>query len=249
MCCAGYIIPSPRRSAASGRPCSPGRRWWTTSTTRLDVLVGRRLLFGQALPASARGDDALARPVRGRSAGLAACLTAAVRLITRPAPWQVVPNVCSMLPGWPTSTQLARPMSPGMITGWPIWRYCSRHLGVARRETPASRPCDARRPSSSAPSTVVLLHLGDVVGHVVDQVHLQRFPRAAEELGEDLAGLPHQQLPVAPGEVGRGTHRAEVLLALRAVDRGAGQLPVGQLDAVLRRAPCGSRRRASSQTW
>ena len=50
----------------------------------------------------------------------AASLTAAVRLIIRPAPWQVVPNDCSMLPGCPARTQLAVPMLPGMITGWPI---------------------------------------------------------------------------------------------------------------------------------
>ena len=50
----------------------------------------------------------------------AASLTAAVRLIIRPAPWQVVPNECSMLPACPARTQLAVPMLPGMITGWPI---------------------------------------------------------------------------------------------------------------------------------
>ena len=82
---------------------------------------------------------------------------------------------------------------------------------------------------------LVLLHLGDVVGDVVEQAHLQRFPRAAEELGEDLAGLPHQQLPVRPGVVRGATHRPEILLALGAMDRGTGQLPVGQLDAVLGR--------------
>ena len=71
------------------------------------------------------------------------------------------------------------------------------------------------------------------MGHVVDEVHPQGFPRLPEDLGEDLASLPHEQLPVAPGEVGRGPHRAEILLALVAMDRGAGQLPVGQFDAVL----------------
>ena len=50
----------------------------------------------------------------------AASLTAAVRLIIRPAPWQVVPNEHSMLPAWPAKTQLAVPMLPGMITGWPM---------------------------------------------------------------------------------------------------------------------------------
>ena len=53
---------------------------------------------------------------------IAVATSRAVRLMTRPAPWHVVPKVRSMLPGWPTSTQLARPMSPGMMTGWPMAR-------------------------------------------------------------------------------------------------------------------------------
>src|SRR5262249_33713219 len=79
----------------------------------------------------------------------------------------------------------------------------------------------------------VLLELGDVVGYVVDQVHLQLLPRPAEDLREHLAGLLHQQLAVAPGEVGRRPHGADVVPPLRAVHRGARQLAVGQLDAVL----------------
>ena len=34
-----------------------------------------------------------------------------------------------MLPGAPTSTHEARPMSPGMITGWPILRYIADTSG------------------------------------------------------------------------------------------------------------------------
>ena len=81
----------------------------------------------------------------------------------------------------------------------------------------------------------VLLELGDVMADVVDQVHLQFLPRAAKDLGEHFAGLLHQQLPVAPGEVGGRPHGRDVVLPLRAVDRGAGQLAVGQLDAVFLR--------------
>src|SRR5215831_13839483 len=94
----------------------------------------------------------------------AASLTAAVRLMARPAPWQVVPNVFSMLPGCPTSTQLARPMSPGMVPG---------------RER-ARRPL-AVDPHLLAPAVHrVFLQLGDVVAHVVQQVHPQLLPRLAE---------------------------------------------------------------------
>ena len=86
-----------------------------------DVFIGGRLLLGQALPASAAGDDAGGGQFAVDASALAFC-TAAVRLISRPAPWQVVPNARSMLPGRPTRTQLARPMSPGIITGWPMAR-------------------------------------------------------------------------------------------------------------------------------
>ena len=41
-----------------------------------------------------------------------------------------------------------------------------------------------------------------------------------------------QELAVAPGIVGRGAHRAQVRLPLRASHRGAGELPVGKLEAV-----------------
>jgi hypothetical protein len=69
-----------------------------------NVLIRRRLFFGEPLPVPAAGDDALL----GQFA------------VDPPAPWQVVPKVRSMLAPCPTRTQLARPMSPGMITGWPI---------------------------------------------------------------------------------------------------------------------------------
>jgi len=38
-----------------------------------------------------------------------------LRLIVRPAPWHVLPKVCAMLPGVPTSTQLAVPIDPGTL--------------------------------------------------------------------------------------------------------------------------------------
>ena len=47
---------------------------------------------------------------------------AAVRLISRPAPWQTLPNVSTIAPSAPTRTQEAVPMLPGISTGWPMLR-------------------------------------------------------------------------------------------------------------------------------
>src|SRR5262249_21194977 len=74
-----------------------------------------------------------------------------------------------------------------------------RDLRVVGREGP-------RRALAVHPDALLLaadgalLELGDVVADVVDEVHLQLLPAAAEDVGEDLAGLVHEQLPVAPGE-------------------------------------------------
>ena len=106
-------------------------------------------------------------------------------------------------------------------------------LGMTGREGPG-RPlamdADLLR---EAAADVVVLELGDVVGDVVDQVQPQRLPGDAEDPGEDLAGLVGEQLAVAPGIVGRRAHRPQVGLPLGAVHRGAGQLPVGEREAVL----------------
>ena len=84
----------------------------------------------------------------------------------------------------------------------------------------------------SAAAHFVILELGDVVGDVVDQVHPELLPGLAEKLGEDFTRLVSQELAVAPGIVGRGAHRAQVSLALRAAHRGTGKLRVGKLEAV-----------------
>ena len=79
------------------------------------------------------------------------------------------------------------------------------------------------------------LDLGDVVGHVVDQVHAQSLGRQLKDLGESLAGQVRHDLTIAPGVVGGRPHGPQILLALRRFDRGAGELLVGQVDAVFSR--------------
>ena len=58
----------------------------------------------------------------------------------------------------------------------------------------------------------------------VDEAHLQVLPAAIEDGFECFAGLPHEELAVAPGVVGGGAHCAEVVFTLFAANRGADEL-------------------------
>ncbi len=56
---------------------------------------------------------------RSRAFWAKADFLAAVRLMTRPAPWQVVPKLSLSEPAAPTSTYDDVPIEPGISTGWP----------------------------------------------------------------------------------------------------------------------------------
>jgi hypothetical protein len=73
----------------------------------------------------------------------------------------------------------------------------------------------------------VVLELGQVVRHVVDQHQVARAQRGSEGVAHRLG----EQLPVGTPVVGRCGHRPEVRPPLRRVDRHAGQLASGP-DAV-----------------
>jgi len=137
-----------------------------------------------------------------------------------------------MLPGSPSSTQLARPMSPGMMTGWPR-RDRRRQFGMTGGKRPRG-PLAMHAELLRLPSTWWFSSLAMLWATSYTRFHLQRFPRAAEELGEDLAGLPHQQLPVAQAKLAAAASWPDISV-LPDCGRGAGQLPVGQLDAILGR--------------
>ena len=78
----------------------------------------------------------------------------------------------------------------------------------------------------------VLLHLGDVVRHVVDDVHVEVVWSGVEHLGEGLPGQEGHTAPVDPGKVGGCCHPVEIVLTLLGLYPGAGQLPVVHLDVV-----------------
>eukprot|EP00429_Kryptoperidinium_foliaceum_P073492 CAMPEP_0176208088 /NCGR_PEP_ID=MMETSP0121_2-20121125/12942_1 /TAXON_ID=160619 /ORGANISM="Kryptoperidinium foliaceum, Strain CCMP 1326" /LENGTH=532 /DNA_ID=CAMNT_0017547067 /DNA_START=33 /DNA_END=1630 /DNA_ORIENTATION=+ len=80
----------------------------------------------------------------------------------------------------------------------------------------------------------VLLDLGDVVGHVVDHVHVEVLGRLVEHLRE---GLPRQEGhggAVHPSVVCGGGHALHVVVAFRGVDARTCQLPVVRPDVVAR---------------
>jgi hypothetical protein len=137
------------------------------------VLVGRRLLFGQAAPAPRPGHDTNLGQfaIDAPSFGILGSCGAAH-------------GPARAVAGGPTHVS----GNQHRLTDMPIGL---RYLGVTRRER--SRRALAMDPNTfGLPENLVFLQLGDIVGHVVDELHAQLLPWATEVLGEDLAGLPHQ---------------------------------------------------------
>src|SRR5581483_2832140 len=105
------------------------------------------------------------------------------------------------------------------------------HVGVARGE--AARGALAVDVHLAALAVHdVLLQLGDVVAHVVEDVHAHALGVAAEHLAERLARPVGDELAVGPCEVGRRAHGAPVVLRLAARDGRGGQLAVHQVDVI-----------------
>ena len=165
-----------RRATLRDRPAR-----CTTSTTCVDVLVGLGLLLGEAVPAAGAGDDARARPAPVDAPPLG-------RLDRRRAAHRAARAVAGGAEGLLHAPAAARP-GPS----WPApCRRGSAPAGRSRgrpRASPGARREGARgalavnpEPACVAPSTSVLLELGDVVGHVVDQLHARALPGPAEEL-------------------------------------------------------------------
>jgi hypothetical protein len=70
----------------------------------------------------------------------------------------------------------------------------------------------------------VLLHFGNVVTDVIDDVHVQVVGRGLEHLGEGLSRQECHAAPVDPGEVGRRRHTVQVLLPLLPPKEGYGNI-------------------------
>src|SRR5271157_3138921 len=142
-----------------------------------------------------------------------------VRLITRPAPWQLDPNDSVMLRAVPSSTRLAQ-------------------RAIFGRQALETGPESARGPLAvdahlhPLPVDLVRLDLAHVVRDVVNLVQIPIGQLALEHLGKTLARQVRQNLPVAESEIGSGLHGAQVAAAFRRMERRAHQLPVGQVDAV-----------------
>ncbi len=200
-------LPSPRPAAAFWRPAAiyPRRR-------RSQRRRPRPYTHTRPLPTAYPGPSPL---LQFPAAANSSCtslprirLIAACRLINRPAPWHVDPQVCFIAPSVPTSRNEYRPISPGTITGCPTARYCSGTCGLPRPKR-SRRAFSVDAELGQLAVDLVLLDLGHVVRHVVDlpQAELVR-PRAHHA----LEALPHPmgyRLPVRPREVRRACHRRQ----------------------------------------
>ena len=153
--------------------------------------------------------------------------TAWVRLITRPAPWQVLPKVSVIRPLRPRQDVGPRPHVPGDEDRLPRLPVGLRQGRVSRREGPG-RPLPV-----DAEADLLSLHgegldLGDVVADVVEEPHPQLPGTHPQRLLEDLPRPVHEDLAVGPGVVGRAGHRREIVPPPGGRQPGAGELAVGQ---------------------
>ena len=103
-------------------------------------------------------------------------------------------------------------------------------VGATRAEGPG-RPFAVHPHGALDPVDHVRLALGDVVGHVVDELHAEALVACPEHLLKGAAHLVHHHLAVGEGEVAGAGHGRQVVPALRRGHRRAGELAVGQLEA------------------
>mmetsp|Transcript_30839 Transcript_30839/g.80958 ORF Transcript_30839/g.80958 Transcript_30839/m.80958 type:complete len:253 (-) Transcript_30839:552-1310(-) len=106
-----------------------------------------------------------------------------------------------------------------------VWRECARGSLPVHEEL------------LDVPVHHVLLDLGDVVGHIVDEVHVQVLWGLVEHLRERLTRQKRHGRPVHPGVVRGRRHPGQVVLALGRGDAGARELAVVHLDLVADHRP------------
>ncbi len=115
------------------------------------------------------------------------------------------------------------------MTGCPTDAYLEGTSRMPGRERPG-RTFPVHVHLAPLAVDVVFLELGDIVRHVVPVPHLHVLGLPVEHGLERLADPVHDHLPVSPGEVGTAAHAGEIVLAVLGIDRGAGQLSVGQVQ-------------------
>ncbi len=77
-----------------------------------------------------------------------------------------------------------------------------------------------------------LCYLGDVMADIVNHIHVQIIWRLTKHFAKRLPHKKRHGGAVNPGVVGGGSHAAEVVSALGAVDARACQLPIVDEDVV-----------------
>ena len=70
----------------------------------------------------------------------------------------------------------------------------------------------------------IAFNFGDIVSHVINQLHAQFLSGRGEDVGKRLANGMRNDLPVGKGHVGRTIHGREVILPFRRTEGGTGQL-------------------------
>lgn len=78
----------------------------------------------------------------------------------------------------------------------------------------------------------MLLDFGDIMRHVVDQMHVQVVGCRVEYLGERLSRQKRHAASIDPRVIGRRAHALQVVLALGRVDARTRQLTIVRFDVV-----------------
>ncbi len=152
--------------------------------------------------------------------------------MTLPAPWQAEPKV----------TSRARSVAAehvGRRSHASRYEHRLAHISISVWDfasAGAEGPCCTFAVHVQALALsihIVLLDLGHVVGHIVDQIQL----RFREISLKDLSRPVGDDMPVGPGVVCGADHGSEVIVGLGRAQGGAGKLLVGNVDIVLFQPP------------
>ncbi len=129
-----------------------------------------------------------------------------------------------------------RPHRPDQQHRLPRGLVIRREVRPPRPEGPGG-PLPVDHGLQALPVHVVLLPLGRVMGHPVDQVHLHIVSRSPEGLLEGRPHVVHDDVPVDERPVDGARHRLVVVLCLPALQGRTSQLPSRDPDVILPDGP------------
>src|SRR5215216_3026720 len=149
----------------------------------------------------------------------------------RPAPCAVDPKLRSSDFWLPSRIQLAVPIEPGIITGWPMLRYL---LGTSHacRESPCGTLSVDHQIRGPLAINLVALHLGDIVCNIVNEIHAKVTFFCLEDLLKRFPRPMCYHLAVGPCEIESRIHCFAILPSLFGIVGQACKLSVSKRQPI-----------------